>query len=78
MGTGANATGVQTHHLLGNVQDATKYAKEARDKGNVAASDLCALLCERRGDIAGQKRYLWKALRKNQQSAVVLRMTKWL
>ena len=78
MGTGANATGVQTHHLLGNVQDATKHAKEARDKSNVAASDLCALLCERRGDIAGQKRYLLKALRKIQQSAVVLRMTKWL
>ena len=51
MGTGANATGVQTHHLLGNVQDATKHAKEARDKGNVAASDLCALcnLRETRG-----------------------------
>ena len=49
MGTGANATGVQTHHLLGNVQDATKHAKEARDKSDVAASDLCALLCERRG-----------------------------
>ena len=30
------------------------------------------------GDIAGQKRYLLKALRKIQQSAVVLRMTKWL
>ena len=51
VGTGANATGVQTHHLLGNVQDATTCAKEARDKGNVAAIDLCTLcnLREMRG-----------------------------
>ena len=30
VGTGGNATGVQTHHLLGNVQEATMYDKEAR------------------------------------------------
>ena len=42
---------IRPHHLLGNVQGATTYAKETRDKGNVAASDLCALcnLRETRG-----------------------------
>ena len=55
MGMGANAKGAQTHHLLGNFQDATTYAKEASDEGNVAASDLCAVICDRHVDVAGQK-----------------------